>query len=54
MSPNPTTTTTDLDFKVLVLFFYLIDKHKFRRAILSGDRSCYAPVILPYILKTIS
>ena len=30
----------DLDFKVIALFFYLIDKHEFRRAILSGDRSC--------------
>ena len=25
----------------VLLLFYLIDKRKFRRAILSGDRSCF-------------
>ena len=36
-----TNTNYDQDFKVI--FFYLIDKPEFRRAILSDDRSCFYP-----------
>ena len=36
-----THTNYDQDVKVKVLIFYLIDKSKFRRAILSGNRSCF-------------
>ena len=38
---NHTQTNYDHNFKVIVLIFYLIDKREFRRAILSGDRSCF-------------
>ena len=41
--PPPPYTHTHyvLGFKVIVYFFYLIDKREFRRAILSHDSFCF-------------